>query len=171
MKLSAISNNQSNFKGVYSQKGAKFSESQLRTIENIKNTLGERQESEDFFVGHGKNNSVSLTKVLGLRKLGIGIESSNVTYKTQYEIGSYDEEHPFKIEDLKDGYKKWSSDMNFLTLIILVPIVGFLLPFFIGMKNPKVGAEQLNKNKIEILDTLKSNLSKDTLNLTKRFVK
>ena len=76
-----------------------------------------------------------------------------------------------KIEDLKDGYKKWSSDMNFLTLIILVPIVGFLLPFFIGMKNPKVGAEQLNKNKIEILDTLKSNLSKDTLNLTKRFVK
>ena len=39
MKLSAISNNQSNFKGVYSVKGAKFSESQLRTIENIKNTL------------------------------------------------------------------------------------------------------------------------------------
>ena len=46
--LNAVNN--INFKGIYSLKNSNFSESQLRVIENIKTTLGDKVNNGDFLV-------------------------------------------------------------------------------------------------------------------------
>lgn len=165
--ISAI-NSATNFKGIYSNKGVSFSNSQLRTIENIKETLGDKQETMDFFVGHGLiQNTVNLSRVVGMKKLGVGIHSNNVTWKEQYEIGTYDEEHPFKIEDLKIADKKQTSNLLWGLSLFALPIIGFIFCLFANPKvtigyEPKVKNELIQKTDSlkQKADTLKNGLLK-----------
>lgn len=173
MKIQAINTNSYNqskpsFNGIYSNKGAIFSESQLRTIENIKSTLGDKKETNDFFVSSGsKKDSVSLSKVIGLKSTGVGINSNEVTWTAEYEVGTYNEENPFKIEDLKKADKKETSNILYQISILAIPIAGFLFCLFANPKatighNPKAKTELVQKadTLIQKADTLKTNLIK-----------
>ena len=166
--ISAI-NPATSFKGVYSNKGTIFSESQLRTIENIKTTLGDKKETSDFFVSKGrKKDTVFLSKVIGLKSTGVGVDSNTVTWSAEYEVGTYNEEHPFKIEDLKRADKKESANILYQIAVLAIPIAGFL---FCLLANPKstVGLEQKTKTELiqgvdsllHKVDTLKNNLIKN----------
>ena len=157
------------FKGVYSKKGTAFSESQLRTIDNIKTTLGDKKEKMDFFVSHGdRKDAVSLSKVVGMKPLGTGVESDNVTWMTQFEVGTYDENHPFKIEDLKTSEKKWSNNNWGLIAVMCVAITAMLLMAvgrvrtLVHQTNTEAKMELVNKvdSLMQKVDTLKNNMVK-----------
>ena len=173
MKVQAIKTNncqqnKPSFKGVYSNKDTIFSESQLRTIENIKSTLGNKKETNDFFVCSGnKKDSVSISKVIGLKSTGVGIDSNNVTWTAKYEVGTYNEEYPFKIEDLKKADEKEISNSLYQISVMALPIVGFLFCLLINLKdtidhNPKAKTELVQKadTLVQKADTLKTNLIK-----------
>ena len=176
MKVQAINNrgkynyqqNKPSFNSIYSDKGAIFSKSQLRTIENIKTTLGDKKDTNDFFVSSGNiKDSVSLSKVIGLKTIGVGINSDTVTWTAQYKVGTYNEEHPFKIEDLKKADKKETLNILSQISLLAIPIVGFLFCLLTNPKatigyNPKPKTELIQKadTLIQKADTLKTNLIK-----------
>lgn len=162
-------NSATSFKGVYSNKGTKFSESQLRTIENIKTTLGDKKETNDFFVSKGKaKDSIYLSKVIGLKSTGVGVDSNTVTWKAEYEIGTYNEKYPFKIEDLKKADKKESANILYKISLLALPIVGFLFCLFVNPKatigyEPKAKSEIVQKadTLMQKADSLKNNIIKN----------
>ena len=157
------------FKGIYSDKGTKFSKSQLRTIENIKTALGDKKESMDFFVSKGKaKDSVYLSKVIGLKSTGVGVDSNTVTWKAEYEVGTYNEKYPFKIEYLARADKKESANILYQISILAMPIIGFLFCLFANPKatigyEPKAKTELVQKadTLMQKADTLKNNIIKN----------
>ena len=162
-------NSATSFKGVYSNKGELFSESQLRTIENIKTTLGDKKESMDFFVSQGKTkDSVYLSKVIGLKSTGVGVDSNTVTWQAEYEVGTYNEKYHFKIEDLARADKKESANILYQISILAIPIIGFLFCLFANPKatigyEPKAKTELVQKadTLMQKADTLKNNIIKN----------
>ena len=166
--ISAI-NSATSFRGVYSNKGENFSKSQLRTIENIKTTLGDKKESMDFFVSKGKaKNSVYLSKVIGLKSTGVGVDSNTVTWNAEYEVGTYNEKYPFKIEDLARADKKESANILYKISLLALPIIGFLFCLIANPK-PTIGYEPKAKTElvqkadtlIQKADSLKNNIIKN----------
>ena len=167
MKVRTISTNnyrpnKPSFNGVYSNKGTVFSESQLKTIENIKTTLGDKKDTNDFFVSSGNiKDSVSLSKVIGLKSIGVGIDSDEVTWTAEYEVGTYNEENPFKIEDLKKADKKEASNILYQISLLAIPIAGFLFCLF---TNPKATIGYNQKPKTELIQKADTLIQKaDTL--------
>ena len=162
-------NSATSFRGIYSNKGTKFSESQLRSIENIKTTLGDKKESMDFFVSKGEaKDSVYLSKVVGLKSTDVGVDSNTVTWKAEYEVGTYNEKYPFKIEDLARADKKEGANILYRISLLALPIIGFL---FCLIANPKATIGYEPKAKTELVqkadtlmqkaDTLKNNIIKN----------
>ena len=123
----------------------------------------------DFFVSQGKaKDSVYLSKVIGLKSTGVGVDSNTVTWKAEYEVGTYNEKYPFKIEDLKKADKKESANILYQISILALPIIGFL---FCLIANPKatIGYEQNAKTELvqkadtlmQKADSLKNNIIKN----------
>lgn len=163
-------NSATNFRGVYSKKGAYFSESQKRTIENIKTTLGDKKDTKDFFVSQGeKKDSVSLSEVVGLKNIGVGVDSDNVTWQAEFQVGTYNEEYPFKIEDLNKAEKAWRNLNLYLWAFPIIVLTGILLAGFMGKKpaakeiNSEVKTELVQKadTLIQKADTLKNSIIKN----------
>ena len=153
-----------NFRGVYTKKGSSYSGSQLRTIENIKTNLGDKKDTMDFFVGPGLvPNSVCLSRVLGLKKLGgVGVESDEVTWKDSYIVGTYDEGHPFKKEDLKLAEKNFNTNQRFLYLIMGIAVVGLMIVAFCKGRNPReITNPEVKTELVNKFDTLSNNLIKN----------
>ena len=103
-----------NFKAFYTRKNELYSDSQNRCIENIKKELGDLTKSKDFEVQAGKGDTVELYHIEGLRE-GIGVEDSYCRYASI--IGTFDENHPFKVGD----FKKWQKEEK-----ILAGFIGFV---------------------------------------------
>lgn len=129
--LNAVNN--INFKGIYSLKNSNFSESQLRVIENIKTTLGDKVNNGDFLVTPGTiKDSVELTHIVsGYKFHGNGLdESVSFTRGADKFIGTYNETNPFKIEDLsinKWGEKPRKSDNTWKYIGWTIIALGTLL--------------------------------------------
>ena len=126
MKIQAISN--INFKGFYSKKNEKYSDSQNRCIDNIKAELGDLINSKNFQVEAGDFDTVELYHIEGLHE-GVGVEDSY--YRHASKIGTFDEKHPFKKEDLK----KWEKEETAKVLTLGLPLVaGLLFALIFGIK-------------------------------------
>lgn len=96
-------NNAMSFKGFYTNKNSKFSESQNKTVQDIKTKLEDESHKHDFFLNQGKyKDSISLTEVYGLMK----VTGEHHSFSDKLEIGTYDEEHPFDLKDLKSARDK-----------------------------------------------------------------
>lgn len=103
-------NNNINFKGFYSLKNTNFSESQKRVIENIKTTLGNKIDNGDYLVTPGAiKDSVELTHIVtGYKFHGNGLDETVSFHRGADKfIGTYNEEYPFKIEDL--SVNRWGD--------------------------------------------------------------
>ena len=95
-------NSTTSFKSVYTPSGIRFSKTQKNIIRDIKNTLGNLQEIEDFYIEKGERESINLSKIVGLKKiLARGLSLKEFSFKKMYFIGNFDNiRHPFKIESL-----------------------------------------------------------------------
>ena len=114
-KVSSIS-----FKGFYSKKNERYSDSQNRCIDNIKKELGDLINSKNFQVEAGDFDTVELYHLEGLHE-GIGVEDSYC--RNVSKIGTFDEKHPFK----KDDLKKWEKEERAKTLTLAIPAMVLLL--------------------------------------------
>ena len=114
-KVSSIS-----FKGFYSKKNERYSDSQNRCIDNIKKELGDEIQKRDFYVEAGYGDTVELSTLSGLRE-GIGVEDSYCKHVAF--VGTFDEKHPFKKEDLKKHDKEETAKV----LTLAIPAIASLL--------------------------------------------
>ena len=123
----------------------------------------------DFFVSKGEaKDSVYLSKVVGLKSIDVGVDSNTVTWKAEYEVGTYNEKYPFKIEDLARADKKEGANILYRISLLALPIIGFL---FCLIANPKATIGYEPKAKTELAqkadtlmqkaDTLKNNIIKN----------
>ena len=156
-----------NFKGFYSRKNELYSDSQNRCIENIKTELGDLVNSKNFEVQAGEHDTVELYHIEGLRE-GVGTESSYCSHVDK--IGTFDEKHPFKIDDLKKYEKESTANMLTLaipTIMLLCGAIG------LGMKACTNGVKKaLNQKQLteQVVLTVKDSatLAKD---LSESFIK
>ena len=156
-----------NFKAFYTRKNELYSDSQNRCIENIKKELGDLTKSKDFEVQAGKGDTVELYHIEGLRE-GIGVEDSYCRYASI--IGTFDENHPFKVGD----FKKWQKEETSKTLTLAIPavvllcgVVGLMMRGCTNMVKQSLNPKPLTEKVIPaIKDTV--NNAKD---LTKHFIK
>lgn len=150
------------FKGVYSPKYTKFTESQDRVLSDIKTKLGQEKEKSNFLAKPKGNDSLELLEICGLKTKGQGLDKK-ITYNTAIHIGTYDEKCPFKLEDYKNVKKKQIQDF---VGIIIAPFIVFGIIFGINqMKNKSASPEQTEKVMTITKDSLKT--AKDSLKIFK----
>lgn len=156
-----------NFKGFYSKKNERYSDSQNRCIDNIKKELGDIIKTKDFEVQAGKCDTVELYHIEGLRE-GIGVEDSYCRHASK--IGTFDENHPFKIEDLKKYEREERAKVLTLAIpaiLLLCGAVGLMMRGCTNAVKKSLNSKPLTENVIPaVKDTL--NNVKDT---TKLFIK
>jgi hypothetical protein len=75
--------NNVNFKGVYTPKFTKFSDSQQRVFEDVKNKL--KDEKANFLVESAENDSVILSEISGVKETGVGLDKK-FSYKRADKI-------------------------------------------------------------------------------------
>ena len=162
MNIQAISN-QTSFKGVYSPKGIRFSESQLKVIDDIKSKVNP---NEDFFVEYGvRDNSIELSKLEGRKR--------NTGWKKQLYIGTYSEKCLFKTEDLEE-VKKEQQKKDLEGTLTGAIILGMMLTIILGYRNNTKAKDTIPTVKEQIINPIKDTLQKvgkDTLDLTKQLLK
>ena len=121
MLVHSIKNNQLNFGALYVQKH-QYSDSQKNTIKQIKEAMSQpsekfsNQSAEDFykskgidfFIESGKKgeDSISLSGYDEIKHSDTGIDEA-ITCKESFSIGTYNEEHPFKTDDIAKGLKEF----------------------------------------------------------------
>lgn len=149
-------NNAISFKGFYTNKNSKFSESQNKVVQDIKTKLEDESHKHDFFLNQGKyKDSVSLTEVYGLMK----VAKEHHSFSDKLEIGTYNEEHPFDLKDLKlarnERYKNAASTCFGLIAMGIITMACILAgkSKFIKMPTP------VNKTSI-VQDSIVSDSSK-----------
>ncbi|MBQ7763733.1 hypothetical protein IJ384_00040 [bacterium] len=167
-----ITNNNINFKGFYATENSYFSEKQNKVIDDIKSKLGNRINDGDYIVSPGAIiDSIDLQHfIFGLKTTGAGLDKKYMYEKgTDKFIGSYNEEHPFNLEDLdvepwKNSIRKSDNTWKFIAATIIA--LGAIL---IGNGAIKKYVKNQNNNIIEnIAPTVKDSLNtvkKDSLNL------
>ena len=168
MNVQAI-NSQTSFKGVYSPKGIRFSESQKKVIDDIKNKVNP---NEDFFVEYGvRDNSIELFKLEGRTRDALDAEKTG--WKKQLYIGTYSENCLFKQKDLEE-VKKEQLKNNILGTFTGVVILGMMLTIILGYRNIAKTKNVIPAVKEQVVNPIKDSLqkfSKDTLDLTKQLMK
>ena len=147
------------FRGIYYHKDTNFTKNQRKTIRQIKSTLGNIQDSRDFYV-RSEGSSVVLSSIKKVKD-----KSRGSVFKFQSRIGKYDLKHPFRLKDLKDADKERRNNILYTTSLVAMVILGFLFSLVI---NPKLtlGKEKAPKIKTELIEKVDS-LAKDTFNLIK----
>ena len=121
-----------NFKGFYSKKNERYSDSQNRCIDNIKKELGDEIQKRDFYVEAGYGDTVELSTLSGLRE-GIGVEDSYCKHVAF--VGTFDEKHPFKKEDLKKHDKEETAKVLTLAIPTLMLLCGSICLMVRGCTN------------------------------------
>lgn len=121
MQIPAVTNHDhnTNFGHIYIPQNIKFNEAQEKISKMIQNTMrkpieqfngktaeGFYKETKgiDFNISPHNNDSVYLTAYKGLREIGVGKERG-VTYSEHINIGEYDSQSTFNINDIEVGIK------------------------------------------------------------------
>lgn len=157
MMITAI-NSANSFKAVYSVY-EKYSDKQDKLCKEIETKLGDRIHHHDYLLAPGPNDSVEL----------YCYNSKN--NKTGYFWTFNDTTEPFDDKALEklDAAHNRHLKLNMGVAAFVVLSLGALFAL-IGkatkFNNPNSQTELVNK-----VDTLKNNLAKDSLDLTKRFIK
>ena len=176
-------NSATSFKAFFIPNDLRFSESQQAVIKDIENKLGDRVDRKDFCVLPHEDNAVGLYKVSNPR---VNLFNNKLKFDKIRLYTVCDEWHPFDVEkyEVFHGTPQLimcdndEIDLEYLTVNVidefevLVPltVLATALAVFSNLKSSK----NLSKTQTELIqnfDTLKENLAKDTLDLTKRFIK
>ena len=168
MNVQAI-NSQTSFKGVYSPKGIRFSESQKKVIDDIKNKVNP---NEDFFVEYGvRDNSIELFKLEGRTRDALDAEKTG--WKKQLYIGTYSENHLFNLEDI-ENVKREQRKRDIGGILTGVLILGMMSTIILGYRKIAKTKDTIPVVKEQVVNPIKDSLqkfSKDTLDLTKQLMK
>lgn len=160
--------NQPSFGATYVQQN-KYSDKQKQIIDQIKETLSKPSEqfdnksAEEFYKSKNKidfflensvkyADSIDLAGYYGVNRAGTGVEEA-ITYKNSFYIGTYDENHPFKPEDIEYGIKEeekkgWGGlAFGCLTLLATgIIFLGLILAAKQDAQNAKNAAKPLAEN-------------------------
>ena len=168
MNIQAI-NNQTNFKGVYSPRGVRFSESQKKVIDDIKNKVNP---NEDFFVEYGiRDNSIELSKLEGRVRDALDVEKTG--WKKQLYIGTYSENNLFNLEDI-ENVKREQRKRDIGGILTGVVILGMMSTIILGYRKNAKTKDTIPVVKEQVVNPIKDSLQrvgKDTLDLTKQWMK
>lgn len=163
--------NNINFKGFFQKANTTFTEKQDKIADDIKNKLGEHIKYGDYVVSPGAiKDTVELQHfIFGLKEHGNGLDKT-YTYPKGSDrfIGTYDETHPFEIDDI--NVDRWGEkNNNYNTLKYFLGALIILAGILIGKGLLSKNTESNNKTIIEkITPKIKDSLSstrKNSLNL------
>ena len=152
--------NNINFKAIYVPKFPKFSESQQKVHDDIKNKLKDKK--NNFLIEPAENDSVILSEISGVKETGAGLDKK-FSYENAVKIGRYDENNLFEIKDLKEHFKEQIISL----LGALAPtmlIIGLILISAFGLKK-QPQEQQMEKVTIIVKDSLQT--AKDSIKLFK----
>ena len=145
-----------NFRAVYKIGNLPLTVAQERTLKQIKSVVDKEAPFDDFVVSSIGTNQLDLIKVHTIKNK----ENGSYTYDPYgtINIGTYDINHPFKIEDIDLAYKKHNQDLTKTVLIggaFILGIIGALVGMARGYsKLPQ--AEKVADTIATKIDTLKS---------------
>lgn len=154
-----VTESANSFRGVYYHKDTNFTKNQRKTIRQIKSTLGNLQDSRDFYV-RSEGSSVVLSSIKKVKD-----KYKESVFIIQSRIGKYDLKHPFRLKDLKEADKERKNNILYTTSLFAMVILGFLFSLAIAPKLT-IGKEKAPKIKTELIENADS-LAKDTFNLIK----
>lgn len=143
--------NNINFKGIYTPKFTKFSDSQQRVFDDIKNKLKDKK--TNFLVESAENDSVNLSEITGVTETGVGLDKK-FSYKRAIKIGRYDENCLFDIKDYKEYIKEQVKDLLGLLAFAGIFIAGMLGFMYISANKKPVAIQQTEK----VVNTAKDSL-------------
>ena len=151
-------NSANSFKGLY-YTDDKFSEKQKKICKNIEIKLGDRINDNDYLLESGPNDTIHF--------YNYNVEEKKTNYFWTYN----DTTETFDECALKQLDTLHKRNIGFSTILIssIVFTIGLLVSPVIKSFNPnksKTPTEVVNK-----FDSIKNNLTTDTLDLTKPFVK
>jgi hypothetical protein len=154
--------NNISFKAVYIPKFTKFSDSQQRVYDDIKNKLKDKK--TNFLVESVENDSVKLSELIGVKETGTGLDKK-YSYKRAIKIGRYNENCLFEMKDYKKYVKEQVND-----LLGLLAFVGFILGmlgfmYVTANKKPAVN-QQVEKVTTMAKDSLQT-LKQDSIKIFK----
>lgn len=159
--------NNVNFKGVYTPKFTKFSDSQQRVFDDIKNKLKDKK--TNFLVESAENDSVILSEISGVKEAGAGLDKK-FSYENAVKIGRYDENNLFEIKDYKKHIKEQIKDFGgLLSFICFILPAALGLMYVITTKNHST-IQQTEKVVTIAKDSLQT-LKQDTFQITKDSLK
>ena len=143
--------NNINFKGIYTPKFTKFSDSQQRVFDDIKNKLKDKK--TNFLVESAENDFVNLSEITGVTETGVGLDKK-FSYKRANKIGRYDENCLFDIKDYKKYIKEQVKDLLGLLAFAGIFISGMLGFMYITANKKPVATQQTEK----VVNTAKDSL-------------
>ena len=143
--------NNISFKAVYIPKFTKFSDSQQRVYDDIKNKLKDKK--TNFLVESAENDSVILSEITGVTETGVGLDKK-FSYKRADKIGRYDENCLFDIKDYKKYIKEQVKDLLGLLAFAGIFISGMLGFMYISANKKPVAIQQTEK----VVNTAKDSL-------------
>ena len=149
-------NSATSFKAIYTTGSIPLTVAQERTLKQIKSVVDKEAPFDDFVVSSIGTSQLDLTKVHAIKNK----ENGSYTYDPYgtINIGTYDINHPFKIEDINLAYKKHNQDLTKTVLIggaFVLGIIGALVGMARGYsKLPQT--EKVADTIATKVDTLKS---------------
>lgn len=155
--------NNVNFKAVYTSKSAKFSDSQQRVFDDIKNKLKDKK--TNFLVEPAENDSVKLSEITGVKETGVGLDKK-YSYKRANKIGRYDENCLFELKDYKKYVKEQVNDLLGLLAFVGIYILCMLGIMFVTTNKKPVANQQTEKVVTMAKDSLQT-LKQDSIKLFK----
>ena len=155
--------NNISFKSVYVTNQSIVSKSQEETILDIKNKLAEKSLKKDFVITPLNRGFVRLTRVRNVKEVKNNTDEK-LKYKNDLYIGTYDENHPFNIEDYDFAdkqNKKYKASLMALTTILIGAMIarGFALNRMV-INNENKAVSTMMKDSIQ-------NITKDSLKIFK----
>ena len=155
-----------NFKGVYSPSKTHLTKKQERIVDNIKLELDKAQEKTNFLVEPVEEDKIKLSVAYDIKERDRGV-NKKITYSGAAYVGTYDNAHPFKIEDYKD-FKKQS--LKEALGAMAMGIMGTVLLFASLILCGKCGAKRTAnpKNATTIVKDNVQNITKNCLQLYKK---
>lgn len=174
MKINPINQNQTSFNALYKPKNYKFSESQQKVIKDIEAKLGDRINEKDYSIVPYGGYSVALRQVEGIKTNPY--DSNEWIFDKTKICAICDEENLLDITELdkakdeKEYLKRFSTFSATRDLFFTLAIAGVLLSGILIKKSSTPALKHQNEI-INKIDSLKNNITKDTLNLTKIITK
>ncbi|MBQ4114168.1 hypothetical protein IJD34_02055 [bacterium] len=162
-------NSATSFKAFYKPNDVRFSESQQAVIKDIETKLGDRVKENDYCVVPKDKNRVGLYKVSNPR---VNLFNNNLHFDKISHCATCDEWHPFDVQKY-DAAEKTLKQMGgcldiALKIIITIAALAITLTIFSALKS-RNNVAKAQSELFQKFDTLKENLAKNSLDLTKRF--